>query len=115
MNPIRKPRADSKLKTLPEHRQDAIADHALTHTLAETVGWLKQDGLEVSRNVLSEFLSWHRINQQLALNASAVNTVLVQLAKRDRSLTPERLQELGQVFFTDMAIQQKDQRAWVAA
>ena len=40
-NPM-KPRADSPLKTLPEPRQDEIAEYLREHTLKDTRAWLAQ-------------------------------------------------------------------------
>ena len=39
----RKTRSDAKLGTLPEDRQSVIADYARTHSLAETLAWLRAD------------------------------------------------------------------------
>ncbi|HSU57009.1 MAG TPA: hypothetical protein VLT36_23400, partial [Candidatus Dormibacteraeota bacterium] len=60
-----KPRADSKLKTLPEERQADIAEHARDHTLAETIEWLSAHGIKLASSTLSEFLSWYHMKSQL--------------------------------------------------
>ncbi len=110
MNP--KPRADSKLKTLPAERQAAIAEHARDHTLAETVKWLGDDGLKTSSAALSEFLSWYSLRAQLARNESTVDTLLAGLAKDHPDWDPEKIQTVGQSFFTALALQQQDPKQW---
>jgi hypothetical protein len=112
MNTTDKPRADAKLKTLPEDRQAQIADFAAANTLADTVSWLQESGTETSISGLSHFLSWYRLRQQLARNESAIMALLADLAKQDPSITAERLYETGHIFFAGSAIEKQDPRAW---
>ena len=112
MNSLKKIRADAKLKTLPEERQTEIVEYALTHTLVKTREWLRQGGLSVSLKTLSEFLCCQRIEQQMALNELTVKTMVEELAKRLPTQTPEQLEQIGQAFFTKMALEQKGQRGW---
>src|SRR4051812_5450179 len=108
----RKPRPDSRLKTLPEDRQEQIADFARTHSLAEVAAWLKEDGLVTSQAALSEFLSWYGLRAQLSRNESTVESVLEQLKKSDPNLTEAQLFAAGQSFFSALAIESRDADAW---
>ena len=112
MNSIDKPRSDSKLKTLPEDRQFEIAEFALNHSLSQTVDWLKASGLDTNSASLSQFLAWYRVRQQTAKNESTVLQLLAEAAERNPDLTPERIYELGQMFFSGLALTQQDARAW---
>lgn len=108
----RKPRADSVLKTLSPARQERIVDHALGHTLAETVAWLRDDGLKTSSAALSEFLSWYRLRQRLSRNQSVVETLLTDLRRDNPKIDPDELFKIGQSFFSALAIEQQDPDAW---
>ena len=110
--PMRKRRGDSILWKLPPERQAEVAEHTHTHTLLETIGWLKEQGTTISAASLSRFLSQYQIRRQLELNALTVETLLEKLAAHDQSLPPERLQMLGQMFFSELALQQRDPRIW---
>jgi hypothetical protein len=108
----RKARSDSRLKTLPEERQEQIAEFAASHSLAETVTWLKEDGCVTSAAALSEFLSWYLLRGQLARNESTVETVLDQLKSSRPDLTEAELFAAGQTFFSALAIEQRDAKSW---
>lgn len=112
MSDHKKPRADSVLKTLPEERQAAIADYAREKTLKETRAWLKADGLETSEAALSGFLRWFVLQQQLRQNETTVAQVLADLKQSDPNLSPESLEQAGQMFFSALAIQQQDSLTW---
>lgn len=107
-----KPRSDSILKTLPPERQADIAEYLAQHSLAETAAWLKADGLKTSRSSLSEFGSWYQLRQQLNHNASTVETLLEELKRGNPGLSPEQLDQAGQLFFTTLAIEQRDSLSW---
>lgn len=112
MSDLKKPRADSKLKTLPEERQAAIADYAREKTLKETRAWLKADGLETSEAALSGFLSWWALQQQLKQNENTVAQVLENLKQSDPNLSVAQLEQAGQMFFSALAIQTQDSLTW---
>jgi len=111
----RKARGDSVLKTLPPARQEALSEYAATHTLAESVAWLKADGVRSNRNSVSEFLSWYSLQAQLAQNATTVETLLEQLKQSHPQLSPEALDQAGQMFFTALSIEQRDSLGWKRA
>jgi hypothetical protein len=110
-----KPRADAKLKTLPEERQREIAEFADKRTLAETVAWLGTSGVEVSSCALSRFLGWHRLKEQMGRNEVVVEELLATQAERRPELTEERVSALGQMFFCELALEQRDAKAWSLA
>jgi hypothetical protein len=110
----RKPRPDSRLKTLPEERQEQIAEFAKTHSLLEVVAWLKADGFATSQAALSGFLSWYALRDQLKRNESTVESVLEQLKKTNPEMTETQLFAAGQSFFSALAIETQDPLAWKA-
>jgi hypothetical protein len=113
---VKKPRPDSRLKTLPEERQEAIADYARTHSLEDTVAWLADGSggcpVVTSSAALSGFLSWWALEQQLSRNESTVETVLAQLKVTNPELTERQLSIAGQSFFSALALQNQDAKAW---
>jgi hypothetical protein len=112
MSISRKPRSDSRLKTLPPARQEQIADYASSHSLQDTRAWLSSDGLKTSVAALSEFLSWWSLKQQLSRNEQTVEQVLEQLKRTRPDLTEEELFSAGQSFFSALAIEQRDAKTW---
>ena len=112
MNPTDKPRPDAKLKTLPEDRQADISEYAVTHTLAETVDWLRANGVDTSTGALSTFLHWYHLRQQMDRNGLALEQLLVDIATQNPDITPERIYQLGQIFFSGLALAKQDPHAW---
>lgn len=116
---MRKPNSNSVLKTLPPDRQADIAAHAQAHSLEDTVKWLAErrspdrPGIISSSAALSEFLSWYSLSQQLARNASAVEMLLSDYVKDNPKLPPEKIQAMGQAFFSAMSLAQRDPEVWV--
>lgn len=109
----KKPRSDSPLRTLTEAQQ------------AEVIEWLKAKpqgavraqiqathGFSPSSAALSGFWSWWHLRDQLARNEAVVDGLVARLAEREPALSPERLQEIGQSFFSALAIEQQDAKAW---
>lgn len=110
----RKPRADSRLKTLPQERQDAIAEYARDHTLADTLKWLREDGLQTSMAALSQFLSWYSLHEQFRQDESTTEALLEELKREVPALTEEQLDELGQRTFSLLSIRRQDLEGFVA-
>ncbi len=108
----RKPRKDSVLKTLPEERREQIMEFLENHGYAEAVAWLQADGLRTSITSLKEFYSWSQLNAQYSRNESTVSTLLDKVTQRNPSYTSDQIQELGQAFFTALALEQQDPKAW---
>jgi hypothetical protein len=108
-------RADSKLGVLPAERRAEIAAFAESHTLAETVVWLADQGISVAASSVSKFLIRYQLIRQLDDNALTVQTLIAALARHDRKISPERLQALGQIFFGELALAKRDPRLWYLA
>lgn len=116
-----KPRSDSKLKTLPEDRQEQIVAWATSPKTDTCPGGLQhaqeqlaQDGLKVSLRALSEFLSWSRLRSRFATADNRAQQVVELLKEKDPSLSPEKLRELGHALFTAEAISAEDPQTFVA-
>ena len=104
----RKPNANSVLKTLPESRQTEIADYAAEHSLAATVKWLRDDGLQTNSSSLSEFLSWYGLQQQFRQDAQTTDAILEKLKTEVQGITDDQLDEVGQRTFSLLALRNKD-------
>jgi hypothetical protein len=114
MSATRKPRGDAKLKTLPEARQEQIAEMLAGKTLDEVKRELAADGLQTSRNALSEFWSWWQLKQTMAEADSMAEELIARLQESDPDLAvkPEKLFSLGQMVFETLALQQKSTKDW---
>ena len=97
---------------LTVEQQTAVAEHALSHTLGETVAWLADQDIQANARAVSEFLSQYQLTRQLEQNAATVETLLETLAAHDQTITPERLQVIGQLFFAQLALEKRDPRIW---
>lgn len=113
MSTPKKPRADARLKTLPEERQQAIIEHMGAHKLAETRAWLLQDGLETSSAALSLFWDWWHLRKQFNQDAETASTILEELKRELPDLTEAELDDLGQRTFSLLAIRRQDANAFV--
>lgn len=111
----RKPNANSVLKTLPPERQAAIVEFAGKPggSLAKTVAWLAEDGIQTNSASLSEFLSWYALEQQFQEDASTTESLLEQWRKDLPNLTEEQLDDLGQRTFSLLAIRRQDPKTFV--
>lgn len=113
MSATKKPRADSKLKTLPEERQAEIFEYAGDHSLIETVKWLR-DGpsglapLVTSKSAVGEFLSWRSLKLQFREDETTTETLLEQLKAEVPEMTEAQLDELGQRTFSLLSIRRQD-------
>lgn len=103
---------DAKLKTLPEERQATIIDFMRTHKEAETLSWLREDGVSTSGGALSAFWSWYHLQLRLQKNEQTVSQVLQDLKSNNSSLSPEELEKAGQRFFEALAIAEEDSLTW---
>ena len=112
MSTEKKPRADARLKTLPVGRQSAIAEYLVAHTLAETVAWLRADGLATSPASLSEFLAWYSARQKIAQREQKIQAWLECEKLEHPELTDEDLFTRGQRKFSILSIAEEDAEAW---
>ena len=107
-----KPRANSKLKTLPDQHQADIAQFARNHTLAQTVQWLREAGVSISASAVSQFLRWYNHRQGLARNEQALRNTILDLVRQGSVPTAESLSQVGNTIFAASAIEKQDYRAW---
>lgn len=110
----RKPRADSKLKTLPEERQDAIAEYARGHSLSDTLSWLRSDGLQTSAAALSGFLSWYALRAEYRQDEVTTEALLERLKEEMPELSEEQIDDLGQRTFSLLSIRRNDLEGFVS-
>lgn len=105
-------RPDSVLKRLPEELQIEIIERLKepAFTLAKCRAWLREDGISTSLSALSRFRDWWLLRQQLTKNEATVEQLIERLPKA--GLTPEQIQEVGQSFFTALALEQQDVKSW---
>lgn len=108
----RKPRADSRLKTLPEKRQAEIAELCRDKALAEVVELLRSQGLKTSSGALSTWLAWRHLRERLERNQTVVETLLADLKRHNPALTDQELEAAGNQLFSALAIEQQDAGAW---
>jgi hypothetical protein len=71
---MRKPRSDSKLKTLPVEVQEEIILYASSHSLAEVKAWLEGRGVKTSSSAISYFWDWWQ-SMSLERRASRVYSI----------------------------------------
>jgi len=116
-----KPRSDSKLKNLPEERQEQIiawarAAKSEAHPggLAYAREQLAAGGLKVSLTTLSEFVSWYGLQQRFAQAASRANQVAALLRQRNPDMQPEHVRKLAQSIFTLEALDSGDADTFVS-
>lgn len=110
----RKPNSNSKLKTLSPERQADVAEYARTHSLAETVGWLRADGVHSSSSSLSEFLSWWALQQTFARAESNTHQFKEWLAKVSPELSEEQLDARAALLFQFEAVKTGDPDTYLA-
>lgn len=113
MSSSRKPRGDSKLKVLPEARQDQIIELLKSKTMAEVRAELAQDGLHTSLASLSEFYSWWHLRQQFQEDESTTEALLEELKREIPGLTDQQIDELGQRTFSLLSIRKQDLEGFV--
>jgi hypothetical protein len=105
-----KPRADARLKTLPDERQADIADFARTHSLAQTAKWLGEREIKTSISAVSQFLRWYRTKQAMAQNEASLRKELADVVRKDPSAL--RVDKLGHTLFSVLALKNQDPIAW---
>ena len=113
MSANKKTRADSVLGTLPEDRQEQIAEHARTHTLFETCAWLKADGLKLSSGNLSSWLSDWRLSSIFRHSESKAVQFRDWLAKAQPALNEEQLDQRAALMFQFAAVESGDAETWL--
>ena len=116
MNAPTKPRSDSPLRSLPDDDQTQVIAWLSQGSQANARRQIKAAyGFEPSDAALSGFWSWYHVRRQLARNESTTQALVAELAQENPDLSPEKLQEAGQAFFSALAVEQQDALAWAAA
>jgi len=113
MRTARKPRADSRLATLPESQQEELEQYAATHTLVQTRDELARRGIRCSLAAISRWLQQRRLRALLIRQADTVRQLLEWYQQRRPDASEEELAQLGQMFFSALALQAQDTKAWV--
>lgn len=111
----RKPRADAKLKTLPDALQERLYQELRRTSQEKVIAWLKADHeIETSAGALSEFFSWYPRSQSLRNAASFADQFLAQAQKLPEfkgNVTD--LQRAAEVLFQIQAAQDRDPKLFV--
>ena len=110
----RKVRGDAILRNLPQERQDLIAEHGNTHKLRETLQWLADDGINVSKDTLSQFLSAYVMRAAAREDEATVETIKEELRREVEGISDEELDAFGQKTFSLLAIRRKDLPGFVS-
>ncbi len=115
-----KPRSDSKLKTLPEDRQEQVIAWTKAPKTEDGPGGLQHareqlaaDGIKVSLRALSEFVSWYQLQQRFASASSRAQQIEELLRKKRPDMQPEQIREMGQALFTLEAVDAGDAATFV--
>lgn len=110
----KKVRADSILGTLTPDRQAEIAEHLRTHTLAESKAWLAADGIRISINSLSEWLSSYRAKQVFARAESSATEFRDWMASDFPDLSEAELDRRAAIWFQSEAMKGGDAETYLA-
>ena len=110
----RKTRNDSVLGTLPDERQAEIADHCRSHSLTDTVAWLRSDGVRVGRTALSNWLSSWSLRQRFVRAESNAETFREWMAKESPSLSEEELDKRAALMFQFSAVEEGNAEQYLA-
>lgn len=121
MQAQKKPRADSKLKNLPEEAQEAL--WSLMHptdrskpaaTLEGAAVFCEMEfGFAPALSSLSEWHSWFSLARRMSAAAERAAQVRLELAK-DSSITPDDLERIAQTVFTAETLEGGDIKSYVA-
>lgn len=106
----RKPRADAKLKTLPDALQERVYQELRRTSQAKVIAWLQEaHAIETSAGALTEFFSWYPRSLTLR-NAAAMSDNLAATLKKmpELKITAEQAAKVAQVNFELQAAQNRD-------
>jgi hypothetical protein len=107
-------KARSTLGKLTEERQLEIAEHTRAHTLAETVEWLRADGLRVGQTALSEWFASWRLEQTFQRAASSANQFKHWLAQSFPDLSEAEMDRRAGLQFQFEAMKTGDPETYLA-
>lgn len=120
-DPMKKPRADSKLKNLADADQEDLwtllhpSDSTVEPCTLEAVSAYAKTtyGFAPALSSLSEWHSWYGLKRRMEAAAERATQVRMELAK-DSSITPDDLERIAQTIFTAETLEDKDIKNYVA-
>ena len=118
---MKEPRADAKIKTLPEETQAGLyrlcsaEGGRAAMTLEEVRGVLaSQHGLSVSLASLSEWRSWYGMRARMDAAKARAEQARLELLSSNPDMSPEKLEQAAQMVFTAEVLEQGDVKGYVA-
>jgi len=120
-NPDRQPRADAKLKNLPDEAQEALWEYLhpsdpdeRRRTLLEAQSEVPlRHGFTVSLGSLSEWRSWWAMRRRINAARERADQTRLELLK-DATLRPEEIEQIAQTIFTAETLEAGNVKAFVA-
>lgn len=111
----RKPRADAKLKTLPDALQERLYQELRRTSQAKVIAWLKTDHeIETSAGALTDFFTWYPRTQSLRHAATFADQFVAQASKLPEFAgNVSELQRAAEVLFQIQAAQDRDPKLFV--
>jgi hypothetical protein len=121
MNPDQPPRADAKLKNLPDEAQEALWEYLhpadpeeRRRTLAEAQSEVPlRHGFTVSLGSLSEWRSWYALRRRMNAARERADQTRIELLK-DASLRPDEIEKVAQAVFTAETLEAGNVKGYVA-
>lgn len=107
---MKKPRGDSKLKTLPDALQEELFQRLRRTTSAKVRAWLQATHeLDTSEAALSEFYSWYARQGWVKQSVSIADQLKTEVAKLPQlKADAKTVSEIAQVSFEILAAQNRD-------
>jgi hypothetical protein len=121
MNPDQPPRADAKLKNLPDADQEALWEYLHPSDPEErrrTLGEAQSEvplrhGFTVSLASLSEWRSWWALRRRMNAARERAEQTRLELLK-DASLRPDEIEKVAQAVFTAETLETGNVKGYVA-
>jgi hypothetical protein len=109
----RKPRADARLKTLPEEGQARLNEFLRDGSYADGVTFCAEEfGVETSAAALSEFYSWYGLRARFRRAKSRSRQVMDELRNRDPEVDADALADAGNQVFMMEAMESGNPKFW---
>ena len=119
--PLKKPRADSRLKNLPEEHQETL--YLLLHPTDEdtkpytfeqlAVHILEEYGFEPSLSSLSEWRRWYALKLRMENAQARAEQARERLLMEDPEAAEEALDRQARLVFKAEAVENRDPLSWV--
>ena len=113
---MKKPRADSVLKTLHPIKQQQLFQMLLTTDYAAVVTWIKKEWqIESSATALHRFYSWYPFSRQLEEHSELKKELMATLRDLPHlDLSDEQISKAMQVMFENKAARAQDAKLFLA-